>query len=124
MLELLNVTFHLFHFVIILINLFGWVLKKTLRVTVFVQLLTLLSWFALGPFYGYGYCFLTDWHWQIRFKMGIFNDPHSYTKFLADKMLNEDINSILVDRLTFILFFIACFCSVIRIIYEKRKKLN
>jgi hypothetical protein len=43
--------------------------------------LTALSWFGLGFWYGWGYCPCTEWHWQVRSRLG-FVDPPSYVQLL------------------------------------------
>src|SRR5690606_17947752 len=48
-----------------------------------------VSWFGLGIFYGWGYCFLTDWHYDVRRKLDLVVDSSSYLHFLL-KRLNMD----------------------------------
>jgi hypothetical protein len=120
MLYILDAILDVFHITLILINLFGWISVKTLKLTVFVQCSTLISWFGLGVVYGWGYCFITDWHWQIKYNLGVVDLPHSYTKLLADKIFNANFPSNIVDQLTIGLFFFACLCSVVRIIILRK----
>jgi hypothetical protein len=58
--------FIIFHSVLICFNLFGWIPKALRKWNLFSLILTTFSWFILGIFYGFGYCFLTDWHWEVR----------------------------------------------------------
>ena len=76
-------------------------------------LLTAFSWFVLGKWYGFGYCFCTDWHYQIRMKLGYFDMPSSYVKFLIDSLTGLDINAKLVDIFTLIFFLLALIASII-----------
>jgi hypothetical protein len=75
-LQALNIAFFAFHTLVIMFNLAGWIWAKTRKAHLAVLGLTAFSWFALGPLLGYqlGYCFCTDWHWQIRRQLGIVDD--------------------------------------------------
>ena len=112
MLKFLDIFFLSFHTILIFFNLFGWIYKKTRKINLITLTLTGASWFILGIFYGIGYCPLTDWHWTVVKKLGKTNIPNSYIKYLFDRLTGLDINSILVDYLTAICFFIALIASV------------
>jgi len=45
-------------------------MEKTRKANLILLLLTGLSWFGLGIFYGWGYCPLTDWHWKVLRELG------------------------------------------------------
>ena len=66
MLSFLDVLLTVFHLTLTLFNLTGWILKKTRKLHLVVLMVTAASWFVLGIWYGWGYCPLTDWHWQVR----------------------------------------------------------
>ena len=99
MYQFLNIFFLIFHLLLIVFNLTGWIWKRTRRFHLFVICLTLASWTALGIFYGFGYCPLTDWHWQVLEKLGKTNLPNSYLKYLLDLITGMDWNAQLVDSL-------------------------
>ena len=67
---------------VILVNVFGWAWKPTVGLQRVFLLLTFLSWFAAGAVYGWGYCFLTDWHWSIKEARGITGLPDSFISYL------------------------------------------
>lgn len=117
MLELLNIVFHLFHLSIIFINVFFWMSFRTLRIAQVTLVLTFLSWFGLGLVYGFGNCFLTEWHWQVKEKLGETNLPSSYIKLVVDRTFGTDVDPGLVDQWTMgILVFslIGCIIQTIR----------
>jgi hypothetical protein len=58
----------------------------------------MFSWTVLGIWYGFGFCPCTEWHWQVRAKLGHANMPPSYLKFLLDELLGLDTPAIWVDR--------------------------
>lgn len=97
MYHFLHYFFLLFHLLLILFNLTGWIWKRTRRAHLFVICLTLASWTVLGFFYGFGYCPLTDWHWDVLEKMGKTNLPNSYLKYLLDLLTGLYWNAKLVD---------------------------
>ncbi len=104
--------FSVFHSGIILFILFGWIWQKTRRAHLIVVSLTAFSWFVLGIWHGIGYCPCTDWHWQVREKLGQFDMPNSYVKFLADSITGLDLNANLVDISTLLLFMMALLAAI------------
>ncbi len=113
MYDFLNFFFYVFHSVLIIFNLTGWVWKK-IRIWHFYSIsLTAFSWFGLGIFYGWGYCPCTDWHWQIRRKAGITDMPSSYIKFLLDKGTGLELNAFFVDLMTAVLFFAVLIIAIV-----------
>jgi hypothetical protein len=108
----LDKFFFVFHSTLILFNLLGWIWKKTRLANLIVILLTFLSWFILGIWYGFGYCPSTEWHWLVRRKLGYYDLPSTYTKFLIDSLTGWDVNPELVKILTILLLAMALFASV------------
>ena len=96
----LVVFFTAFHSLLILFILFGWIWKKTRRLTLACILLTAASWLGLGIFYGLGYCPLTDWHFNILRKLGYSDLPNSYLSFLFTRLTGLQIDQNLVDAVT------------------------
>jgi hypothetical protein len=107
LLKIIDVFFLGFHSVLILFNVFGWLVPRW-RLANFITLsLTAFSWFILGIWYGWGYCFCTDWHWQIRDMLGLQNTSSSYIHFLILELTGIDLPVKLVDTGTAIIFFAA-----------------
>lgn len=112
MYELLHIFFLVFHSFLILFNLFGWVWKPLRKANLVTLLLTGLSWFLLGIFYGIGYCPLTDWHYQILYELGKTNLPNSYIQYLLETFFSVSVSRNITDTWTMILFFVALVCSI------------
>jgi hypothetical protein len=93
----LDVFFTVFHTVLILFNLFGWIWKKTRRLNLICLLLTAGSWLILGIFYGIGYCPLTDWHFNVLERLGHTDLPPSYISFLIRRLTGLSPDQGLVD---------------------------
>ena len=111
-LKIIDVFFIGFHTILILFNVFGWLVPRW-RFANFISLsLTALSWFLLGIWFGWGYCVCTDWHWQIREMLGYQNTSSSYIHFLILELTNIDIPTKLVDAYTAIVFFAVFLISV------------
>lgn len=90
MLAALNIGFFVFHTVLIVFNVFGWIPKKTRKWNLACLLLTLAGWTILGIWYGTGYCICTDWHWQVREAMGIKETASSYIVLLVRNLSGWD----------------------------------
>ena len=105
--QLLNIFFFVFHTLLMLFNCFGWIWKKTRRWNLLTLLLTAASWFIIGIWYGWGYCFCTDWHWAVREKMGLFDQSNSYVHFLLLKLTGINFQKNLIDKVTLIVFFVS-----------------
>ena len=122
MYEMLDKFFLVFHTLVIAFNLFGWIWKPTRKANLALLLLTGLSWFVLGLFYGIGYCPLTDWHWQVLRKLGRTDIPYSYIKYLADRVTGLDFDADLVEKATASIFFLALGVSIFVNVRDYRKR--
>src|SRR5688500_14170193 len=105
---LLDYLFVAFHSGLVLFNLIGWAWRPTRLLHLATMGATLLSWFGLGMFYGWGYCFCTAWHWQIKRQLGETDLPYSYIKYYADRLTGMDWDPFVVDTAT-LCFAIAAF---------------
>lgn len=122
MYELLNIFFLLFHTVLVLFNLLGWIWKQTRRWNLYTLLATAFSWFGLGIWYGLGYCPCTHWHWLVRREIGYTDMPSSYIKFLIQEWTGFSVEADIVDAGTAILFFLALAISIYLNIKDYKKK--
>lgn len=111
-LEVLNYFFFVFHTVLIVFNVFGWIFVKTRKLHLYVLLITLFSWFVLGIWYGFGYCFLTDWHYEVLRKLGETQMPQSYIAFLIQKLTGWLPEVQLVNISTVVIIMLALIASV------------
>ena len=96
----LDYLFVIFHSSLVLFNISGWAWRKTRRLHLASICLTMLSWFGLGIFYGWGYCPCTDWHWDVKRKLGETDLPISYIKYYADKLTGLEWDPFVVDTAT------------------------
>jgi hypothetical protein len=104
--------FYIFHVALIIFNMFGWIPKSLRRWNLVTLLVTAFSWIVLGIFYGLGYCFLTDWHWQVREKLGYATDSNSYIHFLLTQLTPLSLEEGVVELFTAVFFFLALLISV------------
>ena|SRR5277367_5270464 len=118
--RILDIFLTLFHLIIIGFNLFGWIWKP--RLHLILVLLTAGCWFILGIWFGWGYCPVTDWEWQIKENLGEQNLPNSFIKYYADKISGQNINSSLIDILTAGCFFIAAIISAYINFFRRKSK--
>jgi len=103
----LDYFFIVFHSCLVLFNLTGWVWKRTRRIHLITIGLTILSWFGLGVFYGWGYCPCTEWHWEVKLELGESNLPYSYVKYYMDKLTGCKWDPLLVDAAVVVLGLLA-----------------
>ncbi|HYC40744.1 MAG TPA: DUF2784 domain-containing protein [Chitinophagaceae bacterium] len=122
MYQFLNGFFFVFHTALTLFNVFGWIPRRTRKLNLITLLLTAFSWFVLGIWYGWGYCFCTDWHWDVRERLGYRDDSDSYIHFLVLKLTGYNADPQLVERVTVIVFFAALAASLWLNIRDWRKK--
>ena len=111
-LKIIDVFFIGFHTILILFNVFGWLVPRWRLANFISLLLTAFSWFILGIWFGWGYCICTDWHWQIREILGYQNTSSSYIHFLILELTSIDIPARLVDTFTAIVFVTALIISM------------
>src|SRR5690606_13498093 len=107
-----NFIFYVMHTGLIIFNLFGWLHPKLRKLNLISLLVTFGSWFLLGLWKGWGYCFLTDWHYQVLRSIGERDIPSSYIAFLVKKLTGWTPSSELVDPFTVGLALLALLCSL------------
>ena len=107
MLQLLNIIFGVAHVLLIVACLIGWIFPRTRKAHLILMGVVLGCWFLLGLKYGIGYCPLTDWHWQVKQKLGEGSLPNSFIKYLWDHIFTTSISPKAADILTFGAFFVS-----------------
>jgi len=120
--KFLDIFFTVFHTGLVLFNLFGWIWKKTRLANLIALLLTAASWTILGIFYGWGYCPLTDWHFNILRKLGYTDLPSSYMSFLFTRLTGLEIKQSIVDSATLWGLIIALVISITLNLIPRLKK--
>lgn len=120
-LHLANSFFYVFHTALILFNLLGWLYPRTRKLNLISLLATFGSWGLLGFWKGWGYCFLTDWHYQVLRALGEKGMPSSYIGFLIEKITGLSLNPELVNTLTVSLALLALVFSVWVNLRKKRR---
>jgi len=89
----LDVTFLVLHTILIIFNLFGWIFRKTRRINLLTILLTGSSWLVFAPWYGLGYCLCTDWHWEVKRRLG-------ETDFTAERLVLGCLTIVLIASIS------------------------
>jgi len=103
----LDYFFIVFHCSLVLFILTGWAWRRIRRIHLVSIGLTILSWFGFGVFFGWGYCPSTDWHWQVKGKLGETNLPSSYVKYYVDKLTGVQWDPLVIDAATLLLGLVA-----------------
>ena len=108
----LDVTFLVLHTILIIFNLFGWIFRKTRRINLLSILLTVSSWLVFAPWYGLGYCPCTDWHWEVKRRLGETDLPNNYLTYLIDAWTGIAITDFTAERLALVCLAIALIASI------------
>jgi hypothetical protein len=121
--DLLDVFFVVFHLAVIVFNLFGWIFRPLRKWNLGLLIATGLSWVVLGFFYGFGYCPLTEWHWDVLAHKGNPPSETSYTQYLINRVFGVSISSLAADRATLIGYLAALALSLwVNIRYQIQKQ--
>jgi hypothetical protein len=113
--------FFVIHLLFIIFVLTGWMVYRWRRIHLAAVLLIVFSWFFLGIWYGWGFCPLTEWHWQILRRAGQWNLPSSYVAYLVQRTTGMNVQGNWIDILTGTLAFAALVLSVWVNFFRKRK---
>ena len=71
-------------------------------------------------FYGWGYCPCTDWHWQVRARLG-FDDPPSYIQLLIAELTGVELSPGAANAVAVITLVAAAIPSVALRVRERRR---
>ena len=121
LLQVLNVFFFAFHLLLILFSLTAWAFRKWRKWHLISVGITAFSWLALGWFYGWGYCFLTDWHFSIRRELGLTIDSSSYIQFLINRLGIDLWSAQITDVITAVAFGAVAIASIYLNLRDYRK---
>lgn len=116
--DVLNVGFFVLHSAWILFNCVGWMWKRTRVWQLGTVSLTAMSWFGLGLWYGWGYCPCTDWHWQLRARLG-YHDPPSYIQLLIRELIGVDPGTAFANVLAVVTLTTVAGLSVVLILRDR-----
>lgn len=95
-----------------LFNIVGWIWKKTRKIHLATLFLTLFSWTILGIWYGFGYCFCTEWHWQVRAMLGNYPTETGYIQFLVNQLTGLSVSYQLTNDVTIVVMSLIVTASL------------
>jgi hypothetical protein len=110
--SLLDILFVVLHAALILFNVLGWIPRRTRRAHLVTIGATLASWTLLGVLYGFGYCPLTDWHWDVKRRLGERDLPSSWVEYYLERLTSVDWSASTVDALVLGVTVVALACSL------------
>jgi ABC-type Na+ efflux pump permease subunit len=101
-------------------NLTGWIFKPTHKFHLVVVAITCFCWLVLGIWYGFGYCPVTEWQWQIKEQLGETNLPASFITYFINNLLGGSISEKVINNGTGIIFFVVIIITVYLNFFTKR----
>jgi len=110
------------HVAVVLGFMFLWIPKSTIRLHRWIVGLTAASWLILGYFYGLGYCFLTDLHWQVKRSLGVRRLPSSFIKYAGDYVTGTSLPPRVVDAVAGAVFLVGCGAAIWRYVQERKAR--
>jgi len=124
MLFALNIFFFVFHTAWMIFNLIGWAWRRTRPFQLLTIGLTAFSWFILGIWNGLGFCICTQWHWEVRQRLGYRDQERSYVALLIHSMTGIHVNEMLSEAVTGILFVIVTILGVTISLHDRRRRVG
>ena len=100
--HLINSLFHSVHLLVILFVATGWMVSALLPFHLALTGLTLMCWFILGLWFGFGYCPISDWHWKFKGALGDGQPQGSYIHFVLQHMRKNKISAAVVDKVVLV----------------------
>lgn len=88
MLRLLDILLAFVHVLVVAATMTLWWPKRTRRWHLGLVGLVTSSWLILGPLRGrsLGYCFLTEWHWDIKRRLGETDLPSTFILWMFESV--------------------------------------
>jgi hypothetical protein len=116
-----DIAFHGLHLTVMGFNLFGWCWRRLRVLHRWCVGLTAFMWLVVGFLVGVpGYCPLTDWHWQVKRRLGEAELPASYVTYLLQKF-GFSPAPVMVDVAVGMAFAVVLFITV-RLWWRERRQ--
>jgi hypothetical protein len=112
MLVALDWVLFLGHVAVIVFNMIGWIWRRT-RVLHLVTIgLTAFSWFVMGAWYGWGYCFCTDYHAHVLRQLRHPDADLTFIQLLFKRLFGGDVSRPMADTLAVVVFGMIVFATI------------
>jgi hypothetical protein len=113
---------NIFHLVIVLFLIFGWISIRSRRLHRFAVGVTAFLWIGIGALVGkLGYCPMTDWHWDVKRLRGEQDLPVSYIDYNLQK-IGINLPLALADQIVMVVFGLIVILTLALWYCEKRQK--
>lgn len=97
-LTILDIFLDVLHLTIIAINGVGWLIPRWRMTHAVVIHVTAISWLGVGLVVGnIGYCFLTDWQWQVKSALGEGGLSSSYIVYVFQRFFGVTLSRTTAD---------------------------
>lgn len=119
-----DIVLNLLHSGLLLFVMFAWIPLKTRRAHLIILFVVLFSWIALGYWFGFGYCVLTDWHWTIKKHLGETELPSSFIAWIVKKLFGVSLSDGVVAILAYGILGFSLVMSVLLNIKDSLRRKN
>jgi hypothetical protein len=99
------------HLLVISAFLLLWIWPSTRKLHLMLVCAVAVSWFGIGFWKGWGYCFITDWHWRIKHALGVRDASGSFIHYLV-QAAGIPASPQLTDRVVAVVFSIVVLLSL------------
>lgn len=99
------------HVLVISAFLLLWIWPSTRKLHLILVCAVAVSWFGIGFWKGWGYCFITDWHWRVKAALGDRAGSGSFIHYLVQGA-GIPATPQLTDRVVAVVFSIVVLLSL------------
>jgi hypothetical protein len=110
--ELLDIFYTVLHLVIIVFNVTGWILPRTRKLHLWFVATTCFCWVILGIWYGFGYCPVTEWQWEVKEQLGEHDLPASFITYMLNNVFGLHVPESAVITGTGVVFLIVILITI------------
>ena len=111
-LNTVDFIFSVLHVVVIMVNCFGWLSKRTLKLNLLFLVLTISSWSILGILFGVGFCFITHFHSIVLNMLFGVSVPFSFLDYMIINKLDINASSKILSLIGIVAIYLSLTLSI------------
>lgn len=120
--KIADISLDIFHAFLLFFIGSGWVFNKTRRTHLLGLGLVSFSWVGLGFWHGWGYCVMTDVHWNIKRHLGQSDLPASFISYMLKRGFDLSVPDSQINMMSYVILIMVIVMSVTLNIRDYRIK--